>query len=226
MNDIQKKLFELSDEEYAAFQAKLTPTVDPELFIGVRVPLLRKFAKEYAKNNDIYPYLKTLPHHYYDENMVHGLFIETIKDFDKCVEEIDRFLPYVDNWAVCDIMSPKILGKHKDKLIKKIVEWTKSDKTYTIRFGIEMLMSYFLDADFDESYFKLLLPIKSDEYYVNMMLAWYYATALAKQWDATIKLLENKQLPIWVHNKTIQKAKESYRITPEQKEYLKTLHIK
>jgi len=226
MNDIQKKLFELSDKEYAAFQAKLTPTVDPELFIGVRVPLLRKFTKEYAKNNDIYPYLKTLPHHYYDENIVHGLFIETIKDFDKCVEEIDRFLPYVDNWAVCDIMSPKVLGKHKDKLLKKIVEWTKSDKTYTIRFGIEMLMSYFLDADFDESYFKVLLPIKSDEYYVNMMLAWYYATALAKQWDATIKLLENKQLPVWVHNKTIQKAKESYRITPEQKEYLKTLHIK
>lgn len=223
MNEIQLELFKLKDDEYAKFTSKLTPNVDPNLFIGCRVPLLRKFAKTYAKSHDIFPYLKELPHQYFDEYMVHGMFIETIKDYDKCIEEIERFLPYVDNWAVCDITSPKVLGKHKDKLLSKIMIWTKSKHTYTIRFGVEALMTYFLDDDFSEGIFQITLPIISDEYYVNMMLAWFYATALAKKWNATIKIIESNKLPTWVHNKTIQKAKESYRITKEQKEYLTSL---
>ena len=223
MKEIEDLLFELRDEEYAAFQAKLTPTVDKELFIGVRVPEVRKLAKQLKNSPTAEEFLKELPHKYYDENMLHGLLISEIKDYERAAEETDCFLPYVDNWAVCDIMSPKVFGKHKPELLKKIREWTASEKTYTVRFGIEMLMSHFLDKDFKPEHLEIPASVHSEEYYVNMMIAWYFATALAKQWDAAITYLEQKKLGDWVHNKTIQKARESYRRTDEQKIYLKTL---
>jgi len=225
MDIIREKLFELRDEKYADFQSKLTPGIDKELFIGVRVPNVRKLAKELKNAPEAEVFLTELPHKYYDENMLHGLLVSDIKDYEKCIEEVDKFLPYVDNWAVCDIMSPKVFKKHKTELIGKIREWSASDLTYTSRFGIEMLMSFYLDEDFKEEYLEIPLAQKSEEYYVKMMLAWFYATSLAKQWDATVKVIEEKKLSDWVHNKTIQKAKESYRITDEQKEYLNSLKI-
>ena len=226
MEKIEKLLFELRDEEYAKFQAKLTPTVDPELFIGVRVPEVRKLAKELKNNPDVEVFLKELPHKYYDENMLHGLLVSEIKDYNIAVAETDAFLPFVDNWAVCDIMSPKIFKKHKKELIEKIKEWTKSSETYTIRFGIEMLMSHFLDEDFRTEYLEIPAQVRSEEYYVNMMIAWFFATALTKQWESTIPYIKNNKLNKWTHNKTIQKAIESYRITDEQKAYLRTLKVK
>ena len=223
MNKIEELLFNHRDAEYAAFQAKLTPTVDAKLFIGVRVPEVRKLAKELKSAPKTADFLKELPHKYYDENMLHGLLISEIKDYEKAVAETDRFLPYVDNWAVCDIMSPKIFKKHKSELLVKIREWASSDETYTIRFGIEMLMSHYLDEDFKPEYLEIPAKVHSDEYYVNMMTAWFFATALAKQWDATIPYIESRRLDEWVHKKTIRKAIESYRITDEQKEYLRSL---
>ena len=221
--NIINELFKLQDKEYAIFQSKLTPSVEKNKFIGVRVPDVRNLAKQYIKDEESQEFLNSLPHEYYDENMLHGLLVSEIKDYEICIKEVDRFLPYVDNWAVCDIMSPRIFKKHKDRLIIKIKEWSKSNHTYTCRFGIEMLMSYYLDEDFKEEYLKIPTEIHSDEYYVKMMIAWFFATALAKQWDATIPYIEDDKLDKWIHNKTIQKARESYRITENQKEYLKTL---
>lgn len=221
----QKRLFELRDVEYASFQAKLTPTVPFELFIGVRVPKVRLLARELLKNPGYETFLEELPHKYYDENMLHGLLISGISDFDKCVSLVDRFLPYVDNWAVCDIMSPKVFAKHKSELLVKIREWASSDDVYTCRFGLEMLMSHFLDKDFKPAYLKIVAAVKGDDYYVKMMVAWFFATALAKQWDASIPYIENRKLAAWTHNKTIQKAIESFRITDEQKKYLRTLKL-
>lgn len=223
MTNLQKQLFELQDKEYAVFQSKLTPGVDPSLFIGVRVPILRKFAKEYIKNPEQEKFRKKLPHKYYDENMLHGLLLEQIKDYEECVAAVEAFLPYVDNWAVCDIMSPKVFKKNKEKLIKKIPEWIQSSHSYTCRFGIEMLMSHYLDEDFRPEYLELPAEVRSEEYYVNMMIAWFFATALTKQWDAAIPYIENEKMEKWTHNKTIQKACESYRITDEQKQYLRKL---
>lgn len=224
--EITKRLFELQDKEYAVFQSKLTPGIPLQSFIGVRVPEVRKLAKEYIKDEESKEFIKILPHEYYDENMLHGLLISAMKDYMECIAATDRFLPYVDNWAVCDIMSPKVFSKHKTELLVKIKEWSSSDRIYTIRFGIEMLMSHFLDADFKAEYLEIPASVHSEEYYVNMMLAWFYATALAKQWDATIPYIEGKKLDAWVHNKTIQKAIESYRITDEQKTYLRSMKIK
>lgn len=221
--NIKKRLKELSDKKYAEFSSKLTPSADPKTFIGVRVPDARKLAKELYKNDEYEDFLKELPHKYFDEYMLHGLIISEFKDYDECIKQMNRFLPYVDNWAVCDITSPKIFKKNKDKLIKEIKRWSKSKNTYTCRFGLEMLMSHYLDDDFKEEYLKIPSSIKSDEYYVNMMIAWFFATALAKKWNDTIPYIENNILPIWVHNKTIQKAKESLRISDEQKAYLNTL---
>lgn len=223
MNKIEELLFEHRDAEYAVFQAKLTPSVDSELFIGVRVPEVRQLAKQLKADPISEEFIHSLPHKHYDENMLHGLLVSEIKDFEKAVEETDRFLPYVDNWAVCDIMSPKVFKKHKSELLEKIREWTDSKETYTIRFGIEMLMSHYLDEDFKPEYLEIPAKVHSDEYYVNMMTAWFFATALAKQWDSTIPYLEQRRLDEWVHKKTIQKARESYRITEEQKIYLKSL---
>ncbi len=223
MTNLQKRLFELQDKKYAEFQSRLTPGVDPSLFIGVRVPVVRKFAKEYGKETEHEKFLKSLPHKYYDENMLHGLLIEQIKDYDECIEAVDAFLPYVDNWAVCDIMSPKVFKKNREKLIEKIPEWIQSDKIYTCRFGIEMLMSHFLDEEFQPEYLEMPAAVRSEEYYVNMMIAWFFATALAKQWEAALPYITEERLDTWTHNKTIRKACESYRIRSEQKAYLRTL---
>lgn len=221
----QELLFQLQDKSYRDFQSKLIPTIPVETIIGVRIPAIRKFAKEYGKDPESVEFLKQLPHTYYDENILHALLVAEIKDYEVCVKEVERFLPYVDNWAVCDIYSPKVFRKNKDKLIDKIREWTASDHPYTCRFGMEMLMTHFLDENFRVEYLEIPAAVHSEEYYVNMMIAWFYATALAKQWDATIGYIEDQRLDTWTHNKTIQKARESYRITPEQKEYLKTLKM-
>ncbi len=222
MNVIEE-LLALQDVSYGDFQAKLTPGIPRELFIGVRVPEVRKLAKRLVKEPEISEFLNELPHKYYDENMFHGLLISEIKDYDACIGAVEKFLPYVDNWAVCDIMSPKVFKKNKDKLFNKIKEWSASEKTFTCRFGMEMLMTYFLDDDFRPEYLDIPASVHSEEYYVNMMTAWFFATALAKQWDSAVVYIENGVLDTWVHNRAIQKARESYRITPEQKEYLKTL---
>lgn len=221
--NIQKELFALRDISYGDFHAKLVPNIPRELLIGVRVPEARKLAKRLAKEPEASEFLKDLPHKYYDENILHALLISEMKDYDACIVAIDEFLSYIDNWAVCDILSPKIFKEHKTSLLEKIKEWSASDETYTCRFGLEMLMSYFLDNDFKPDYLEITTSVHSEEYYVRMMIAWFFATALAKQWDATIKYIEDNRLDTWTHNKAIQKAKESRRITPKQKEYLKAL---
>ena len=221
--NIKEELFSLQDISYADFQAKLTPNIPRELFIGVRVPRARKLAKRLAKEPESSQFLSDLPHKYYDENILHGLLLSEIRDYDACVKAVDQFLPYVDNWAVCDILSPKIFKKHKTALLEKIKEWSTSDKPYTCRFGIKVLMSYFLGDEFNPSYLEIPASIHSEEYYVQMVIAWFFATALAKQWDATIQYVEESRVDKWVHNKAIQKACESKRITPKQKDYLKSL---
>ena len=221
----QELLFQLQDKGYRDFHSKLIPTIPVETIIGVRIPAIRKLAKEYGKDPESVEFLKQLPHTYYDENILQALLVAEIKDYEVCVKEVERFLPYVDNWAVCDIFSPKVFRKNKDKLIDKIREWIASGHPYTCRFGMEMLMTHFLDEDFRVEYLEIPAAVHSEEYYVNMMIAWFYATALAKQWDATVGYIEKKCLDPWTHNKTIQKARESYRITREQKEYLKTLKV-
>lgn len=223
MQEITAKLFELQNLEYREFHSNLVPTKDPDAIIGVRVPHLRKLAKELIKEMDVTPFLKELPHQYNEENVLHAFIIEAIKDYDECLLELNQFLPYVDNWAVCDSLKPKVFKKHLDELVDEIQVWIESTQTYTIRFGIEMLMNFYLDEKFSAKYLDMAAGVKSEEYYVNMMIAWYFATALAKQYDATIKIIEAGVLDKWTHNKTIQKAIESYRITPEQKEYLRGL---
>lgn len=223
VENIQKQLFQLQDVEYKAFHSRLMPTISPETIIGIRTPVLRKFAKEMGKYGDTEKFMNVLPHTYYEENNLHGFLIEGIKDFDKCLAEVDRFLPYVDNWATCDMMRPKVFKKNPEALLPKIEEWMASGETYTVRYGIGMLMSYFLEDEFDIKYVEKVAAVQSEEYYVKMMAAWYFATALAKQWDAVIPFIEEGKLEKWTHNKAIQKAIESYRITPEQKVYLRTL---
>lgn len=226
MTKIQEKLFELQDIEYKKFHCNLMPTVDPDTVIGVRTPELRKLGKQLAKEPDIKSFLEELPHKYYDENNLHGFIIETIKDYDKCVIAVDAFLPYVDNWATCDLMCPKVFEKHLPELMEKIKEWISSDKTYTIRFGIGMLMRFYLDDAFLPEYLEMASSVKSEEYYVKMMVAWYFATALSKQYEAAVIYIEQNRLDMWTHNKAIQKAVESRRITEEQKVYLKSLKRK
>lgn len=221
--DILKELLDLREEEYADFQSRLTPGIDRERFIGVRIPKLRKLAGIFKKTTASKEFLGELPHYYFEENMLHGLLIAEIKDYDMCIAELEKFLPFIDNWAVCDVLSPKVFKKHKTELFSEIRKWSNSKDTYICRFGIGMLMRYFLDEDFTPEHLKIPANIHSEEYYVNMMLAWYFATALAKQWKDTIVLLETGALDKWVHNKTIQKARESFRITGGQKEYLKGL---
>lgn len=222
---IREYLFSLQDTEYCDFQAKLIPTAAEGSVIGVRTPELRKYAAALLKQGEYEVFLQDLPHAYFDENQLHAFLISGMKDYAKCMEALCRFLPYVDNWATCDQMSPKIFKKHKTELLEQIRIWIGSDETYTIRFGVGMLMEHFLDADFAPEYPKMVAALRSDEYYVNMMIAWYFATALAKQYDAVLPYIEKKKLDPWTHNKAIQKAVESYRITPEQKVYLKSLKI-
>ena len=223
---IQSQLFELQDVEYREFQRKLMPTVNPETVIGVRTPELRKLAKEFSKTPEAEEFIKILPHKYYEENNLHGFLIEAIKDYDQVIKAIDDFLPYVDNWATCDLMSPKVFKKHLPELYDKIKVWLKSNWTYTVRFGIEMLMSFFLDDHFQPEMPDLVAEIRSQEYYVNMMIAWYFATALAKQYEAVLPYIKERRLDKWAHNKAIQKAIESYRISDEAKAYLRTLKVK
>lgn len=223
---IRQRLFELQDTAYRDFQAKLIPGRGPESMIGVRTPALRKLAKELAKRDDIDSFLQELPHVYFDEDQLHAFIISENKDFASCVEQTERFLPFVDNWATCDQLSPKVFGKHKQELLPYIRKWIGSDETYTVRFAIGMLMAHYLDADFDPAYPEMVASVRSEEYYINMMIAWYFATALAKQYDAVLPYVEERRLDPWTHNKTIQKAVESYRITSEQKEYLKSLKIR
>ncbi|MGN0468070.1 MAG: DNA alkylation repair protein [Acutalibacteraceae bacterium] len=223
---IRIRLFQLQDKKYKEFSSKLIPTVDADLVIGVRTPALRKLAKEFSKNPLCDEFMQSLPHSYLEENNLHAFLIEQIKDYDKAVKEVDLFLPYVDNWATCDQMSPKIFRKHPDELLEKIGEWIKSERTYTVRFAIEMLMTYYLDEWFKSEYLALVCNVRSDEYYVKMMIAWFFATALAKQYDASISYIENRKLEKWVHNKTIQKACESFRVDDEKKAYLRSLKIK
>ena len=224
-DEIRNKLFTLQDKKYRDFQSKLIPTVAIDNVIGVRTPDLRKYAKELSKREDIKDFLNVLPHKYFDENQLHAFIVSEIKDFDLCIKEVCRFLPFVDNWATCDQMSPKIFKKHHSELLKHIKEWLSSDKTYVVRFAIGMLMEHFLNEDFDIAYPEIIAKIKSNEYYVNMMIAWYFATALAKQYNLVLPFIENKCLDSWTHNKTIQKAIESNRITDEQKAYLKKLKV-
>ena len=226
MTPLQDRLSALQDKQYAAFQAKLTPGVPEDSFIGIRVPVLRKFAKEFAKEAECEYFLQQLPHEYYDENMLHGLLISQIKDYEECIRLTESFLPHIDNWAVCDIMSPKVFAKHKEELLAKIKTWSQSSHVYTCRFGIETLMTHYLDKEFKTEYLEIPASVRSDEYYVKMMVAWFFATALVKQWEATIPYIEQKRLAPWTNNKTIQKAIESYRISSEQKEYLRSLKIK
>lgn len=221
MEEIQKHLFELQDMAYRDFHSRLMPDIDKETVIGIRVPVLRKYAKSIAGTELAEKFIKELPHRYYEENNLHMMLITRIKDYEKCLSEIERFLPYIDNWATCDFPAPKCFENHKEDLLPVIKRWIASSETYTIRYGIGMLMRLYLDEDFDPEYVRIVAEVKSDEYYVNMMIAWYMATALAKQWDAVIPYIEEHHMPDWVHRKTIQKAVESYRITDEQKKYLK-----
>ena len=223
MNKILDDLFSLQDKEYRDFNSKLIPNIKKETVIGVRVPILRKYAKEIKNSCVANDFLNSLPHKYLEENILHALLIENIKTYDDAINALNEFLPFVDNWAVCDIMSIKIFKKYLDILPEQLDKWLNSSHPYTIRFAIKMYMTYFLEECFKTSYMTKIAKIQSDEYYVNMMIAWYFATALAKQYDAAIKFLENNKLPLWVHNKTIQKAIESYRIKEEQKEHLRTL---
>lgn len=226
-SDIISSFNAIKDEEYKAFNAKLLPTIDSDSIIGVRLPEVRKIAKDLIKDyRQVEEFMIALPHKYYEENLLHSALIALIKDYDLCMQEIEKFLPYVDNWAVCDCMSPKVFAKNTDKLLRKIKNWIASKEVYTCRYGIGMLMRYFLDENFKPDYVMLVSSVKSDEYYINMMIAWFYATALAKQWDDTIFIVENKVLDKWIHNKTIQKAVESRRISQDKKTYLKELKIK
>ena len=224
--EIINNLNSLSDSKYRDFQIKLIPGKTSDQMIGVRTPDLRSYAKELSKRDDISDFLNNLPHEFFDENQLHAFVISLMKDYDKCMCEVERFLPYVDNWATCDQMSPKIFKKNREKLLEKIRDWIASDKTYTIRFGIKMLMEHFLDDDFDLQYPDMVASVRSEEYYVNMMIAWYFATALAKQYDSILPYIEEKRLDAWTHNKAIQKSIESYRITDDQKSYLRSLKQK
>lgn len=223
--NIRDRLKSMQDLKYRDFQAALMPTVDAASVIGVRTPLLRALAKE-LKNTDVERFLDSLPHKYYEENNLHAFILCETKDIDSCLRRVEAFLPYVDNWATCDCMRPKCFKKNTERLLPFIDRCLSSCHTYTVRYGIGLLMSYFLDDGFDSKYLEQVSSVQSDEYYVNMMSAWYFATALAKQWESTLPYITEYRLPLWVHNKTIQKAIESYRITDEQKEYLRAFKRK
>ena len=222
---IRGQLFEMQDLGYKAFHEKLIPTVEPDRVIGVRIPELRKFAKQFSRTLEAKEYLQILPHYYYEENNLHAFLIENIRVYEEAMEHTEKFLPFIDNWATCDSFSPKVFRRHPKEVYEKVKLWISSDKTYTIRYGIGILMGNYLDEQFQPEMAELVAGVVSDEYYVNMMCAWYMATALAKQEETILPYLTEHRLSTWVHNKTIQKAVESRRITPEMKQYLKKLKI-
>ena len=223
VQDIQQELFRLRDQSYRDFQAKLIPSMDPDRMIGVRTPALRAYAKALLKEPSAEEFLQALPHRYFDEDQLHAFLLSEIRDFDRCVGEVDRFLPYVDNWATCDQLSPRCFKKHRRELLPYIRRWIDSGETYPVRFGVGLLMQHYLEEDFDPAYPRLVADLRSEEYYVNMMRAWYFATALAKRYEDILPYLEGDALDPWTHNKAIQKATESYRVSPEQKAHLKGL---
>ena len=192
ITNVQTRLFELQDLKYRDFHAKLMPTVNKEKIIGVRTPALRVFAKKYGKTDEAKEYLQILPHQYYEENNLHGLLIEQMKEYEKCVEEVERFLPYIDNWATCDLLAVKTVKNHLDLYINEVYRWIESDQPYTIRFGVNMLMKYYLEDNFKIEYPEKVAAIRSEEYYVNMVRAWYFATALAKQYEQILPFLEER----------------------------------
>ena len=222
----ETKLSDLQDLKYRDMQIGLIPSVDPGSVIGVRTPQLRTMAKEMLASGGYTAFLRELPHKYFEENQLHAFIISGIKDHEECMDELERFLPYVDNWATCDQMSPKVFKKHREELLGHIKEWIKSEDAYTVRFGVKMLMDHFLDDDFDLLYPEMAAGLRSEEYYVNMMIAWYFATALAKQYEKVLPYIEEKRLDDWTHNKAIQKSIESRRIPNERKTYLRSLMIK
>ena len=222
---ILEKLFALQDKEYQSFQSKLMPTVPPETIIGVRTPLLRKLAKELSGTPQAEGFLCILPHSYYEENNLHAFLVERLRDYDTALVETERFLPYIDNWATCDCFCPKIFAKHKTELLESIRRWLASDRLYAVRYAIGLLMRYYLDEDFRPEYLAWVAGARSEEYYVNMMRAWYFATALAKQPGKALPWLTERRLDVWTHNKTIQKAAESYRISAEMKQQLREMRI-
>ena len=224
-DEIVAELFRLQDKDYALMQTKIIPTVAADRIIGVRTPALRSMAKSLSKDKDIDAFLSYLPHQYFDEDQLHAFVISLEKDFDKCIAEVGTFLPFIDNWATCDQLSPKAFKKDPEKLLPYIQTWIKSDKTYTVRFAIGMMMQHFLDENFDTKYVDIVADTRSEEYYVNMMIAWYFATGLAKQYESVLPYLEEKRLDVWTHNKAIQKSVESYRITEDKKAYLKSLKV-
>ena len=226
MEEILTRLEQLQDKEYAAFSAKLIPNIAPESVIGVRLPALRRLAKELSGSEEATAFLHTLPHRYLEEDHLHSFLIAGIKDFDVCMKEIERFLPYIDNWATCDSLRPKCFQKHKAALLGYIRQWLASEHLYTARFAIGMLMCHFLEEDFQAEHLQMVAAVQSEAYYLNMMRAWYFATALAKQYESTLPLIEAKTLDKFTHNKMIQKACESYRVNEAHKAYLKQLKIK
>ncbi len=226
MNEITQRLFDAKDEAYRAFMCPLIPNIDPETVIGVRTPILRKLAKNLFGTKEADVFLHALPHTYFEENQLHAFLIAQIKDFDACMVAVCTFLPYIDNWATCDQLSPTVFGKHPEALLRQIKIWLSSPHEYTVRFGIEMLMRWFLDENFSTAYADMVTDARADAYYIHMMVAWYFATALAKQYDAILPYIEQRKLNRLTHNKAIQKAVESHRISDEQKAYLKSLRIK
>ncbi|MBO4637427.1 MAG: DNA alkylation repair protein [Clostridiales bacterium] len=225
IDEIRCFLFDNRDENYGDFQSSLTPSVGKDGFIGVRTPILRKYAGELKKRSDVDIFLSSLPHKYFEENQLHAFILAGIRDPYECLAKVSEFLPYVDNWATCDQMNPKCLGKDKEALLKKIYVWIGSDRTYEVRFGVKMLMDHFLGDSFEKRYAEAVVNISSEEYYINMMRAWYLATALAKNYDEILPFIENTRLDTWTHNKAIQKACESFRVSDEHKAYLKTLKV-
>ncbi len=225
MTQIQNLLFQKQDSAYKDFHSKLMPTISNEKIIGVRTPVLRKLAKELFKTEQplVKEFFLELPHEYYEENNLHAFLIEQIAGFSECAAQTEKFLPFIDNWATCDSFRPKVFKKNLPQVLELSKKWIRSNYTYTIRFGIGCFMNYFLDEQFSPEHFDLVLGVKNENYYIKMMKAWYFATALAKQYESAVKVLENHRLDRWTHNKTIQKAVESYRITAEQKVELKKL---
>ena len=219
----QSELLSMAEGEYREFSASLMPTVDKDRVLGVRIPELRKYAKRLVEYED---FLEKLPHRYFEEDNLHAFLIEREGNFDRCIALLDKFLPYVDNWATCDSMKPKVLRDNPDKLIVHIRRWMLSGDTYTVRYGINLLMSFYLEDNFDTEYLELVAGISSEEYYVNMMRAWYFATALAKQYEPSVSYITEGKLDVWTHNKTIQKAIESNRIDKSVKEFLKQFRIR
>ena len=222
---ITDQLFALQDTAYGDFQAKLMPTIDREKIIGVRTPALRKLAQQIAKTDAAQEFISQLPHNYYEENNLHAFIVARTTDFNEALRQTEQFLPHIDNWATCDSFTPKVFGKHPDKLLTAIESWIASQHTYTVRYAIRMLMTFYLDDLFKPEYPQMVAAVSSDEYYIKMMIAWYFATALAKQYDIAISFLTDHKLDPWTHNKAIQKAIESYRISDEQKETLKKMKV-